>query len=158
MRELEEHHREKLNPNTTRELTRLVSNLNRLVRSERERYDKYRTTLTDLTHSLKTPLAVMQSTLRSLRGEKISVDEAEPVMLEQISRISQQIGYYLHRASMRSGGTLLSRELHPIAPLLDSLTSRSQQGLSAQRGQYLARHLAGDHFCRRAERFYGSDG
>ncbi len=65
----------------------------------------------------------MQSTLRSLRGEKISVDEAEPVMLEQISRISQQIGYYLHRASMRSGGTLLSRELHPIAPLLDSLTS-----------------------------------
>ncbi len=30
-------------------------------------------------------------------------------MLEQISRISQQIGYYLHRASMRSGGTLLSR-------------------------------------------------
>ncbi|HFE9128849.1 TPA: two-component system sensor histidine kinase PhoQ [Klebsiella pneumoniae] len=123
VRELEEHHREKLNPNTTRELTRLVSNLNRLVRSERERYDKYRTTLTDLTHSLKTPLAVMQSTLRSLRGEKISVDEAEPVMLEQISRISQQIGYYLHRASMRSGGTLLSRELHPIAPLLDSLTS-----------------------------------
>lgn len=64
VRELEEHHREKLNPNTTRELTRLVSNLNRLVRSERERYDKYRTTLTDLTHSLKTPLAVMQSTLR----------------------------------------------------------------------------------------------
>lgn len=37
-------------------------------------------------------------------------------MLEQISRISQQIGYYLHRASMRSDGTLLSRELHPIAP------------------------------------------
>ena len=95
VRELEEHHREKLNPNTTRELTRLVSNLNRLVRSERERYDKYRTTLTDLTHSLKTPLAVMQSTLRSLRGEKISVDEAEPVMLEQISRISQQVNISL---------------------------------------------------------------
>ena len=94
-----------------------------MLKSERERYDKYRTTLTDLTHSLKTPLAVMQSTLRSMRGEKLSVNEAEPVMLEQISRISQQIGYYLHRASMRSGGSLLSRELHPIAPLLDSLTS-----------------------------------
>ncbi|MFK9521673.1 two-component system sensor histidine kinase PhoQ, partial [Escherichia coli] len=39
VREVEEHHREKHNPNTTRELTRLVSNLNRLVRSERERYD-----------------------------------------------------------------------------------------------------------------------
>ncbi len=44
-------------------------------------------------------------------------------MLEQISRISQQIGYYLHRASMRSGNMLLSRELHPVAPLLDNLTS-----------------------------------
>jgi two-component system sensor histidine kinase PhoQ len=140
-----------LNPNTTRELTRLVSNLNRLLKSERERYDKYRTTLTDLTHSLKTPLAVLQSTLRSLRGEKMSVDEAEPVMLEQISRISQQIGYYLHRASMRSGGTLLSRELHPIAPLLDKPDLGAEQGLSAQRGQYQSRYLAGDQLCRRTE-------
>ncbi|MFY9995624.1 MAG: two-component system sensor histidine kinase PhoQ [Leclercia sp.] len=123
VRELEEHHREKLNPNTTRELTSLVSNLNRLLKSERDRYDKYRTTLTDLAHSLKTPLAVLQSTLRSLRSTKLSVDDAEPVMLEQISRISQQIGYYLHRASMRTGSALLSRELHPVAPLLDSLTS-----------------------------------
>lgn len=123
VRELEEHHRERLNPETTRELTSLVRNLNRLLKSERERYDKYRTTLTDLTHSLKTPLAVLQSTLRSLRSEKLSVSEAEPVMLEQISRISQQIGYYLHRASMRGGSMLLSRELHPVAPLLDSLTS-----------------------------------
>lgn len=122
VRELEEHHREMLNPATTRELTSLVRNLNRLLKSERERYDKYRTTLTDLTHSLKTPLAVLQSTLRSMRSEKMSVSAAEPVMLEQISRISQQIGYYLHRASMR-GGTLLSRELHPVAPLLDNLTS-----------------------------------
>ncbi|MCV2510613.1 two-component system sensor histidine kinase PhoQ [Leclercia pneumoniae] len=123
VRELEEHHRERLNPVTTRELTSLVRNLNRLLKSERERYDKYRTTLTDLTHSLKTPLAVLQSTLRSLRSAKLSVDDAEPVMLEQISRISQQIGYYLHRASMRSGSALLSRELHPVAPLLDNLTS-----------------------------------
>lgn len=112
-----------LNPETTRELTSLVRNLNQLLKSERERYNKYRTTLTDLTHSLKTPLAVLQSTLRSLRNEKMSVSKAEPVMLEQISRISQQIGYYLHRASMRGSGVLLSRELHPVAPLLDNLIS-----------------------------------
>ncbi len=123
VRELEQHDRESLNPDTTRELTSLVNNLNHLLKSERERYDKYRTTLTDLTHSLKTPLAVLQSTLRSLRTSKLDVEQAEPVMLEQISRISQQIGYYLHRASMRGGSALLSRELHPVAPLLDSLTS-----------------------------------
>lgn len=121
--ELETHDRDTLNPTTTRELVSLVSNLNRLLRTERERYDKYRTTLTDLTHSLKTPLAVLQSTLRSLRTGKLDVEHAEPQMLEQISRISQQIGYYLHRASIRTDNAMLSRELHPVAPLLDSLTS-----------------------------------
>ncbi|WP_058909723.1 two-component system sensor histidine kinase PhoQ [Entomohabitans teleogrylli] len=121
--ELEEHNRESLNPETTRELTSLVRNLNQLLKSERQRYDRYRTTLTDLTHSLKTPLAVLQSTLRALRTDKLTVEQAEPAMLEQISRISQQIGYYLHRASMHRDSTLLSRELHPVAPLLDSLTS-----------------------------------
>ncbi len=123
VRELEKHNRDSLNPETTRELKSLVRNLNRLLRTERDRYDKYRTTLTDLTHSLKTPLAVLQTTLRSLRTQKLNVEEAEPVMLEQISRISQQIGYYLHRASMRGNSALLSRELHSVAPLLDNLCS-----------------------------------
>lgn len=123
VRELEKHDRDHLNPGTTRELKSLVENLNRLLRTERERYDKYRTTLTDLTHSLKTPLAVLQTTLRSLRTQKLSVENAEPVMLEQISRISQQIGYYLHRASMRGHGAILTREMHSVAPLLDSLCS-----------------------------------
>lgn len=123
VRELEKHNRDSLNPDTTRELTSLVRNLNQLLRTERDRHEKYRTTLTDLTHSLKTPLAVLQSTLRSLRTDKMSVEQAEPVMLEQISRISQQIGYYLHRASMRGNSTLLSRELHSVAPLLDNLCS-----------------------------------
>lgn len=58
-----------------------------------------------------------------MRNEKMNVSDAEPIMLEQISRISQQIGYYLHRASMRGSSALLSRELHPVAPLLDKLTS-----------------------------------
>ncbi|MCS5880676.1 hypothetical protein LNP17_11655 [Klebsiella variicola subsp. variicola] len=139
-------------PTPPAELTRLVSNLNRLVRSERERYDKYRTTLTD-PHPQPENAAGgdAEHPCAPLRGEKISVDEAEPVMLEQISRISQQIGYYLHRASMRSGGTLLSRELHPIAPLLDSLTSALNKVYQRKGVNISPRHLAGDHFCRRAE-------
>lgn len=32
----------------------------------------------------------------------MSVSKAEPVMLEQISRISQQIGYYLHRPALEA--------------------------------------------------------
>lgn len=95
-----------------------------MLTNERQRYTRYRTTLSDLTHSLKTPLAVLQSTLRSLRGGKeLTIEQAEPVMLEQISRISQQIGYYLHRASMQADHNPLQRDLHSVSALLDSLCS-----------------------------------
>lgn len=122
--QLEKGEREQLDENPPRELQSLVRNLNILLMNERQRYTKYRTTLADLTHSLKTPLAVLQTTLRSLRtGKQTTIEEVEPIMLEQISRISQQIGYYLHRASMRSEHNVLGREIHSVPALLDSLYS-----------------------------------
>ena len=124
VRELETGHRENLDDNPPQELRSLVRNLNLLLTNERQRYTRYRTTLADLTHSLKTPLAVLQSTLRSLRaGKEFTIEQAEPVMLEQISRISQQIGYYLHRASMQADHNPLQRDLHSVSALLDSLCS-----------------------------------
>jgi len=124
VRELESSTRETLDPYPPQELRSLVRNLNLLLDNERQRYTRYRTTLSDLTHSLKTPLAVLQSTLRSLRGSKtFTIEQAEPIMLEQISRISQQIGYYLHRASMQADHNPLKRELHSVSALLDSLCS-----------------------------------
>ena len=119
--ELENGERDQLDENPPSELRGLVRNLNILVRNERQRYTKHRTTLSDLTHSLKTPLAVLQSTLRSLlSGKQTTIEEAEPIMLDQIGRISQQIGYYLHRASINSGQTVLTREIHSVPALLDS--------------------------------------
>lgn len=124
VRELEKGTRETLDPRPPQELKSLVRNLNLLLDNERQRYTRYRTTLSDLTHSLKTPLAVLQTTLRSVRGGKnISIEQAEPIMLEQISRISQQIGYYLHRANMQADHHALKRELHSVPGLLDSLCS-----------------------------------
>jgi len=124
VRELENGTREALDPRPPQELKSLVRNLNLLLDNERQRYTRYRTTLSDLTHSLKTPLAVLQTTLRSLRGGRnLSLEQAESIMLEQISRISQQIGYYLHRASMQADHNVLKRELHSVPALLDSLCS-----------------------------------
>jgi two-component system sensor histidine kinase PhoQ len=124
VRELEGGTRDTLDPRPPQELKSLVRNLNLLLDNERQRYTRYRTTLSDLTHSLKTPLAVLQTTLRSLRGgQNLSIEQAEPIMLEQISRISQQIGYYLHRASMQADHNVLKRELHSVPALLDSLCS-----------------------------------
>lgn len=122
--DLEKGSREQLDETPPRELYSLVSNLNILLNNERKRYQKYRTALTDLTHSLKTPLAVLQTTLRALRTDnEVRIEQAEPIMLAQISRISQQIGYYLHRASMRYEHTLLIREVHSVPSLLDGLCS-----------------------------------
>ncbi|WP_075181022.1 two-component system sensor histidine kinase PhoQ [Pantoea sp. 1.19] len=124
VRELEQGQREALDDCTPQELKSLVRNLNLLLDSERQRLQRYRTTLSDLTHSLKTPLAVLQSTLRSLRsGKSLTLEQAEPVMLEQISRISQQTGYYLHRASMQAEHFSLKRDIHSVPALLDSLCS-----------------------------------
>lgn len=122
VRELETGSRDTLDPQPPQELKSLVRNLNLLLDNEQKRYTRYRTTLSDLTHSLKTPLAVLQTTLRSLRGN-LTIEQAEPIMLEQISRISQQIGYYLHRASMQADHNVLKRDLHSVPGLLDSLCS-----------------------------------
>ncbi|MFB6434701.1 MAG: two-component system sensor histidine kinase PhoQ [Candidatus Malihini olakiniferum] len=122
--DLENGTREQLDENLPRELYSLVRNLNIFLNKERKRYHKYRIALTDLTHSLKTPLAVLQTTLRALRTEKeVCIEQAEPVMLAQISRISQQIGYYLHRASMHCAHNLLLREVQSVSALLDGLCS-----------------------------------
>lgn len=124
VQQLEKGQREELSENPPLELKGLVSNLNTLLGNERQRYTRYRTTLSDLTHSLKTPLAVLQSTLRSLRSNKnLNIEQAESIMLEQISRISQQIGYYLHRATAHSEHSVINREIHSVPALLDSLCS-----------------------------------
>ncbi|XRZ04730.1 two-component system sensor histidine kinase PhoQ [Xenorhabdus stockiae] len=124
IRSLEKGERQELDENPPAELKGLIKNLNALLDNERQRYKKYRTTLSDLTHSLKTPLAVLQSTLRSLRSNKqMTIKQAEPVMLEQIDRISQQIGYYLHRANIYNDHNLILKKIFSVPTLLDSLTN-----------------------------------
>ncbi|PHM33442.1 sensor protein PhoQ [Xenorhabdus innexi] len=124
IRSLEKGERQELDENPPAELKGLIKNLNALLDNERQRYKKYRTTLSDLTHSLKTPLAVLQSTLRSLRSNKqMTIKQAEPIMLEQIDRISQQIGYYLHRANIYNDHNLILKKIFSVPTLLDSLVS-----------------------------------
>ncbi|UPF05278.1 ATP-binding protein [Pseudomonas mosselii] len=101
-----------------RELLRLTGSLNRLLRSEREQRQRYRDSLDDLAHSLKTPLAVLQGVGESMeQGDR----EQARVLQSQIERMSQQIDYQLQRASMRKSG--LVKYQVELKPLLDSLCS-----------------------------------
>lgn len=89
------------------ELTPLTDNLNALLKFERAHLERYRNTLGDLAHSLKTPLAV-------LSGLSHTADDParqSQTLEEQISRMREIVDYQLQKAAM-SGRTSLST---PIA-------------------------------------------
>jgi len=78
-----------------RELAVLTDSLNGFIESEREHLTRYRNTLGDLAHSLKTPLAVLRSRLEA--GE-----EAEPMredVQQQVARMDEIVAYQLSRAA-----------------------------------------------------------
>jgi two-component system sensor histidine kinase PhoQ len=74
------------------EIERLTSNINILLEQERQQKTRYRNALGDLAHSLKTPLAVMQSGLSKIAGNDDSLQE-------QIKRMNSIVEYQLQRAA-----------------------------------------------------------
>jgi two-component system, OmpR family, sensor histidine kinase PhoQ len=83
-----------------RELSGVATNLNALLSGERKRVARYRDTLGNLAHSLKTPLAVMRATLPP---------EAHPGPISnEIDRMSDIIEHQMKRAAA-SGGALIGQ-------------------------------------------------
>jgi two-component system, OmpR family, sensor histidine kinase PhoQ len=76
------------------ELQGLVGNLNVFINHERAHLERYRNTLADLAHSLKTPLAILQGCTESFSDNKETVQE-------QISRMNKIIEYQLQRAAAK---------------------------------------------------------
>lgn len=116
--QVEEGSRESLSEQHPSELLRLTGSLNRLLRSEREQRSRYRDSLGDLAHSLKTPLAVLQGVSENIAKRPEDVEQAR-ILQSQIERMSQQIGYQLQRASLRKSG--LVRYHVALKPVVESL-------------------------------------
>ncbi|MGB0205278.1 MAG: ATP-binding protein [Neptuniibacter sp.] len=76
------------------EVEPVTQNLNGLIESERKQRERYRNTLGDLAHSLKTPLAVM----RGAGEEKQSIESYQDLVDEQVERMDQIVQYQLSRA------------------------------------------------------------
>lgn len=111
---------DRLSDHHPHELLRLTRSLNRLLDGERRQRERYRNSLGDLAHSLKTPLAVLQSVGETISAAPGSREHAQ-VMHAQIERMSQQIGYQLQRASLGQSG--LVRHRVALDHLLERLCS-----------------------------------
>lgn len=114
--EVEEGRSEVLGEGYPRELSGVARNLNALLVGERKRVARYRDTLGNLAHSLKTPLAVMQSTLSGESPASASHFGAE------IDRMRDIIAHQLKRAAA-SGGALLGQAPVDVTQLAVDLRS-----------------------------------
>lgn len=78
------------------ELTGLTERINGFIDSEREQRTRYRNSLADLAHSLKTPLAVIRSQVESTGADAAQL--RAPV-LDQVRRMDELVAYQLARAA-----------------------------------------------------------
>jgi two-component system sensor histidine kinase PhoQ len=114
IKEVEAGTRDQLGDVWPNELTAVTSNLNALLEGERTRIRRYRDTLGNLAHSLKTPLAVMR---QSLDSGAISGKNA---LNAEIDRMSGIIEHQMKRAAA-SGGVLLGQAPVGVAEVVSEL-------------------------------------
>ena len=77
------------------ELTLLANSLNEMIEFGREQLERYRNTMSDLAHSLKTPLAVLRSELDGTDD----VQRLRKTVGEQTQRMHDIVSYQLSRAT-----------------------------------------------------------
>ncbi|WP_290697492.1 ATP-binding protein [Amphritea sp.] len=99
------------------EVQAVTDNLNLLIHNERQQRERYRNTLGDLAHSLKTPLAV----IRGAGQEKLDFNGYQTLVTEQAGRMDQIVQYQLSRAVKSQGRTLAKKT--PVAPLIQRMVT-----------------------------------
>jgi len=112
---IESGHQEKIEQSYPEEIEQLTSNINQLIQQEREQKSRYRNALGDLAHSLKTPLAVLQSGLAK--------NKTDDSLQEQITRMNSIVEYQLQRAATAgsSSNTGLLNVKNILNRMLESL-------------------------------------
>ncbi len=114
IREVESGRRVSLSEDFPSELSGVARNMNLLIDSERARSDRYRYTLDNLAHSLKTPLAAMRSLLNEPREKDVGARANE-----QIDRMDEIVRYQLRKPAAAADDLLLTPV--PVAKEVDRL-------------------------------------
>ncbi|AFJ01222.1 Sensor protein PhoQ [Methylophaga frappieri] len=104
------------------ELQQLTRNINRLLDHEQHRRLRYKNSLADLAHSLKTPLAVLRSEVENSDDLLQLKSDAQ----EQLDRLSHLVDYQLQRAATEGKNNLLApvslgEIIHKIITSLDKV-------------------------------------
>ncbi len=100
--EMESGRRESLSSDYPEEISSLTHNINTFIKNERNHLQRYRNTLGDLAHSLKTPMAVLRGIVDADTQSNASNKEAR----EQIDRMNNIVEYQLHKAATAGHITL----------------------------------------------------
>jgi two-component system, OmpR family, sensor histidine kinase PhoQ len=99
--DIEAGRRDLLGAGWPRELKGVTGNLNALLVGERKRLERYRATLGNLAHSLKTPIAAMRGLLEHGQFER---EQIEP----QLDRMQAIVQHQLKRAVFGGSGAMLT--------------------------------------------------
>src|SRR5262245_34834307 len=118
VREVEAGERVSLTGKYPTELVGLADNLNTLIDTERRRLARYRNTLDDLAHSLKTPLAAMRTLLTEQRAK--GAEPSQDALNHELERMDQRVSYQLRRARA-TGASGLGTEPVAVAPIVEDL-------------------------------------
>jgi len=85
-----------------KELVPLTSSVNQLLDSEARQKNRFRDSLGNLAHSLKTPLAILKGEI-----ENKKITDEKNILKTQIERIDDIVRYQLNRSVISSGRTLV---------------------------------------------------
>jgi Signal transduction histidine kinase len=118
---------EQLDSQYPAELTGLTERINAFINSEREQRTRYRHTLADLAHSLKTPLAVIRSQLESTSDDEPARRSS---VLDQVRRMNELVAYQLSRAATSGRQTFASAV--PIAGHAEDLVQSLEKVYAAK--------------------------
>ncbi len=98
-----------------REISGVTDHFNQLLATERQQREQYRTTLADLAHSLKTPLAILKTEADNQDGVR------SQTLSEQVDRMNEIVSYQLERA-VTSSSALIRTQID-VEPILEKLKS-----------------------------------
>ncbi|MGH8183255.1 MAG: ATP-binding protein [Rhodanobacteraceae bacterium] len=127
------------------EVSVLTRGLNRFIESERENLKRYRNTLDDLAHSLKTPLAVARSRLEATDAET----DMRTDLLDQVQHMDQIVAYQLARAKASGHSTF-------AVPV--SVQPHAEAVVRSLERVYAAKNILCEFEIDEGARFYGEEG